>query len=718
MVRNSALATAKRWPSIGRAILLVHLFLSPLVFCRATAEVFEANKVALLLLATIVLATLGLSGVIGQSLRTPVAGWGDPLNAGVWLVLFAAVASTAASVSPRTSLLGAPESHGGLLTVLGYFAVFMATRALCRSLTDGRLLLGGALAAAAIAGAYALVQATGLDPLAWDDVSRVGGYTRPFATLGHPNQMEAYLVMVLPISAEFTRRAAANRNWFRAVVGLVSSSVFFVAIVASLSRGAWLALAAVLAAVLIGWLGAGQRRAAACLSIMGATFAFGLFATNTGFRDSLSVRLKGLGDVTSRKYLWRAGLEMFRDRPLLGCGLDSFQLAFAAKRSPAYWEVEWNATPAKSHNEFIHVLATQGGLGGLAVLVLTAGIVWAARRAWQRALPPERPLIVAVCAGVIGFCVQNLVNFTVVATGTLFVTFAALLGRWAVGPQPAHSPSAGLTPLRWVLHTAVVAAALWLVNAGVVRPLRASLACSAGDHYLTSDAREAVKRFERAVAFASARDIYWVKLGTAAQVAAQTLPPSSDCYRLFDRARQAFARALELVPANSYHHANLGRLLGVLAAEGLAVAADAFVELDRALELDPNNACFHVDAAHVALRLGDAKRARAYAERGLAQYPRFGPLRAIAGYLALQSDRPTEAVGLLGEALQCEWHSEKDACRLAATTLVAVLRRLGRQEDANHLARSLIELWPDQPDVRRLTAHGDKAPVDSIRTGN
>src|SRR5262249_30941818 len=102
-------------------------------------------------------------------------------------------------------------------------------------------------------------------------------------------------------------------------------------------------------------------------------------------------------------------------------------------------------TPGRAHNEAIHILATQGLLGGLALLVLLTGLVVAIVRAWRRSPQGDRPLLLAVGAGTLGFVVQNLFGFTVAGCGTLFVTFAALLSRFtaaieveetAAGPVP------------------------------------------------------------------------------------------------------------------------------------------------------------------------------------------------------------------------------------------------------------------------------------------
>ena len=103
-----------------------------------------------------------------------------------------------------------------------------------------------------------------------------------------------------------------------------------------------------------------------------------------GTLASLAQRVRQFGESASRQHIWQAAWDIFRDHPLVGTGLDTFQIAFADKRTVAYWNLEWNGSPTRAHNEALNILATQGLLGGLAVLVLVAGVVIAARRALRR----------------------------------------------------------------------------------------------------------------------------------------------------------------------------------------------------------------------------------------------------------------------------------------------------------------------------------------------
>jgi Flp pilus assembly protein TadD len=190
-----------------------------------------------------------------------------------------------------------------------------------------------------------------------------------------------------------------------------------------------------------------------------------------------------------------------------------------------------------------------------------------------------------------------------------------------------------------------------------------------------------------------------VKLGSAAHAAARAARDAADRRRGLEQARAAYERAIRLVPANSYDYANLGRVLADLAADGLAAPGEAFVRFDRALELDPNNAYFYVDAASATLLVGDVARARDYAARNAALYPRFAVPRAQLGNIALVSGQPAEAATLLQSAIDGEWHGTAGRAG-AAANLAAAWLQLGRPADAETAARLAVSLAPASAEAR------------------
>ena len=796
--------------ALGRGLLLIHLVLSPLIFSRKTIEAFEYNKVALLLLVAIALCALALSRLAGTLVATPpsdnLSEWlrsrsravgRDPLALGLLLYLSSAAVSTVTSISPRTSLFGAHESFAGLQTILAYTVLFFATRRLCPSVGDARRLLTAPTVAAAVASTYAIIQVAQIDPIRWGRVSAFyqSSLVRPFGTMGHANLLSAFLAMAFPITAYFAQVAAKRRRWLALGVYGLAGALSLIAVAISISRGAWLALACAVAVLLVGWFRIGERRSAAAISALFPLAAASLVALyivapgGSAFIQRIAERVPHLTEFASRQHLWRAGLDMARERPIVGWGLDTFHLAFERKRTVAYWLAEWGGTPTKAHNEALQILATQGLFGAAAVLVMTIGLGMAGFRAWRRALSDQKPLLVAIFAGIVAFYVQGLFGFTVAGSGTLFVTFAALvsgmarphltgpppdgasdgLGRFAVGliladvlavailfhnvgqaqtaagaatkighvaaglaillalglssasalvldrhGQRARPPYA-LDPvsasverprrsspafLGFALAVVIWAGALFLMYVAVYVPIQANWAAREGILLLNYDARKAVERPERAVAIDPTKDLYWAKLGTACQGRATLTRDPVERRRWLTRAHEAFEESVRQVPANSYHHADLGHLLGELAREGLATPAEAFAPFDKALELDPNNAYFYANAASTALVLGDYERAKRYASGGSERYPRFGLTRAQLGHIALVEKRVEESVLLLQAAVQSNWYGDEEDRELAASNLTTALARLGRFDEAHRVAREAFERAPDSPEAR------------------
>jgi tetratricopeptide (TPR) repeat protein len=747
-------------------LLFAHLALSPVVFSHATTDVFEFNKVALLLLAVVALAALG-----AVRLPPPRTLAREPLALGVVLFAGSAVASTLGSLSRWTSLAGDPESFAGLPTVLAQVGLFLATRTLCRTPAEAHRLLLAPVLGAAIASAYAALQVAGLDPLPWTRAASFGGTVRPFSTLAHPNFLGAYLAMALPLVAVLglQRRTLVDRGPF-ALVGLLA----LLGIAASLSRAAWAALAAALLVLALGASALGRRREVLRWGLLlllvvpvGLAVLWWAQPEAGGLPALLAERTQRLADPGARHHLWLAAWRIFLDAPLLGCGLDAFALAFQRHRAPAYWLLEWNTTPYRAHSDGLHVLATQGLLGVGALAVMAWGLGVAGRRAWRRARLEDRPLLLALVAGVAAWCVQGLFGFTVTATGSLLVTFAGVLSGlggaeeedgeapapWPVAPALVLSgglavlvlaanfltgpwtadlgtpdPLAALVLLvaviGWVLIGALrtlpsstapappaggrwVRVGAWVVAALVayvlvLRPYQASREAHRGDLLLVTAPEEAAAAFARAVALDPTRDLYLVRQGAALQAAAGRATDAAERTRRLSEALAAFQRAVALVPADARHRASLGALLTEFAALGMALPAQVYAAYDEALARDPHNANFSVHAANAALRLGDGPTALRYASRAAELYPRFGPPRAQLGYLALTEGRNVEAATLLREALAGEWHGDQAAWVAASVNLAAALLALGELEEARQRATEAVEAAPESVNAHFL----------------
>jgi putative inorganic carbon (HCO3(-)) transporter len=714
------------------ALLALLLALGPAAFWYGLVEPFESLKSALTQL--VALALVVAAGWRWADVRRLFAGpVGLALAAGVAV----AAVSTAFSVCPRTSLLGDTDSHDGLGHVAALAVVFAASRA-----AGPR---GGLVAAVAvglsIACAYALVQVAGLDPLRWDQASGFHAWRRPGGTLGHPNYLAGYAVMALPLLAWL----AATSGWRgRLGCGLLAAAALLV-VVATLSRGAWLAGLAAAGVMFALWPGrrkllwAGGLAAGALLLALAACLVLG-----DSFADSLRERLGGLAYSPARRPVWQAAWRVFLDHPWLGSGPDTFGPAFTRARTPEYWQVEWGLLPRRAHNDLLHALATQGIAGGLAYVGLALALALTCVRAWRRR-PGRRPLVAALAGAAVAFYVQNVFGFAVAGTAALFAfvagVIASLEDERAADPRAAHEVSefAFTHPLTSCAARLVVTVPLaWLV----VAPVVASAVSRRAD---LDPSWHAV-----AVRLAPWHDLFHSRRCIAALDDAEAAPTADRKRARLIEARAAAAEACRLSPRWAHHHANLGRALLELARAGAADPAEAMAAFDRALGLDPCDPLAFADAARAATALGRPAEAERYVARGLAVDPDLGPLHAELGTARLaRATRSApcdpallaEAEATLRSALTRQWHGEVerlDRARLmlalalvqrgecaealahvegvrgrrpewpAAGWLTGVaLERGGRRGDALSAYRDVLRRWPDNPQaaagVARLT---------------
>jgi O-antigen ligase/tetratricopeptide (TPR) repeat protein len=732
--------------------LFVHLMLSPLVFSAATVEVFEYNKVALLTVAAIFLLAGSLAVLAGRALRgEPLHGdasaetWGawarrlarEPIALGMVVFFVSSLLSMATAMNVLTAVYGAHESFAGIFTMAGYLVLFFATREVCRTTQHWRLVFFASVVGLAGAGIYGVIQLTGLDPIRWGRTSGYGGITRVFATMGHPNFYSAFLLAAFPFAAYFAIRSFRFRLPLVGLAIAATAALGEAMVVISISRGAWAGFAVALVVLLAGWwLFAKDRVAVAWIVGLNiAAFAATVlvlmtFPDGRAVLESMVSRFRNMLDTAavtseSRSFIWAASWQMFKDHPWFGVGLDNFQLAFEQYRTVDYWMSEWNGTPTKAHNEALHILAMHGVPGGVAMLLIVGGLGVAFRRALRRG-DLDRGLLVAVFASAVGFVVQDLVSFTVAGCGTLFVTCAAFLSRAGEPPAPpapesapfprAVAPEVAATAL--AVQVALFGGACWMTKVLVVDPYAANSACRSGAAHLTGggDAAAAAAELRLAKSIDPTKELYWVRLGTACQMHARGLQDRAARRKAYDEARQAYERSIELVPINSYNHANLGRLLVDLWKEtGDPRHRDASIKaFEAALEIDPNNAYFYADGANAALAFGDVERARRWAATCVEKYPHFGQARSQLGYIALREAdtlavqgkgeeakaRFKESAELLGKAVDGEWYGDDTSRAIAASNLSAALIRAEDYRGALKAGERSTQLLPDYVDAR------------------
>lgn len=690
--------------------LMAMLLLVPLVFFTYAHDVFELNKLTLLRLFTL-LALLGWAAEI-----LLLGDWRLPASA-LWLPLalvgLSSLLSTLFTNNRLTSVFGVYEDYEGILTILNYLLLWLLAHHLLRNFAVVRQVLAVIVAAGLLAGGYGVAQNFGIDFIQWNPATYTA--TRLFGTLGNPNFLAAYLLMTMPLA--FIWFLLAERPAVKTGM-LLAVFIMLLAIFFTKSRGAVYALVAELAvgAAYLVWdarrpgsLWQRNRRWLVLLVVLA-----GLSLALPNVRASLAVtaqRTLATLDLqhiqmTPRLYIWRSALQMIRDKPLLGSGLDTFQITFPKYRLAEYWRLEWNGTPEKAHNFFLQIGATTGLLGLGAWLWLLAAYFVLMGKQLVRAAPERRHWTLAVLLAQTGFLVQNQFSFTVVAYGSLFWFLLAL------GPALAsdENPLAGLPRPQERFALAAVPARRWALFLGVcavfltlgllsLRAWSSDVFFKRGMVFLARGFPEpAVAEMGRAVALAPQREIYWVKYGIALEEAAKR---AQDKVPILKRAAEVHQHTIGMNPLNGYDYNNLGRVYKYWGDFiDPAKLADAEVACRQASDLDPYNVYFALDLASVHLSQKRWEEAERQVDRLIEIFPDFAVPYSYKGYLALVRNQHEAAYEYFTGATIRNWRGDINTQSSTWSNLGIVRARRGEPEAAIEAFDQALKLKPQYLEAR------------------
>lgn len=677
-----------RFGDYARTSLALALFLSPVIFHQATADVFNLVKLT-------VLWTLGLCAValfVIWSAERDV--WPPRLRlfvpAGAFLGALAL--ATVFSQSRGLSLLGGYHRYGGLLPYLLYAAIALAVAGLYWERPEGlRSVAVACSAASALTAGYVVLQALGLDWISWKDSSgRPPEF--PVGTLGNSNFSGGYLGIAAPLVV-WVALSARRDLWRTAWLGVLGAGG--VALWLTQTRGGMLAVLAGLGAMGFAVRGRLPRWAPAAA---GAAAALGvalvvLVVWHPGSKGPPGplARIGALRTDTLeiRRWYWGAAWRLFLDRPLLGSGPDTFSLFYPRHRSPADGAHLGLTITDKPHSVFLEHAAGAGVLGAAAYLALAGLALATAYRHCRRAPPADRLLPAAFLGVLAGYLAQAAVSIDVpplavmgwVALGGIgaiadpsavgarqAMETARRPGRKRKAAAPAWPPVAREGPLRWPIHAAAAIAAGLVLAAGV-RPYLADMEAKSAGRGRSLEAIEA--GYRRTARLNPLEPAYRTGPGARAEGRADTVSEKDEKARLLRRALSHYREALRLQPGNVFFTLNAARATTTLAADvdpsrfpeadgwwrrvaaidptdweihrrhgrmleawakatGDSEAARRAAEtFDRVARLRPQDASAWVDLARARRALGEEQASRQAAERALAAEPGNAEVRDL-----------------------------------------------------------------------------------------
>jgi putative inorganic carbon (HCO3(-)) transporter len=247
------------------------------------------------------------------------------------------------------------------------------------------------IAAATLMAVYGLMQS-----MAEGAAFRVHGTMSIYMTFAGILMLSALVVMAQLV---FFPRG----RWFWGLVG--SLALLIAALVMTHTRGAWIGFAAGAALIL----GCRQKRLLLALPVVAV-------AVFLAAPEAVRVRIRSIidpQDVTARErlYMWGSGVQIVRDHPWTGVGINGVKSVYQAYKHP-------NAVRdqrAHLHSNLFQIAAERGLIGvacWLWIWVAFYGQAWTIFRVRGPDIPRASALVVGSLASITGFHVAGLFEFT------------------------------------------------------------------------------------------------------------------------------------------------------------------------------------------------------------------------------------------------------------------------------------------------------------------
>jgi len=286
-----------------------------------------------------------------------------------------------------------------------------------------------------------LVSAHALWQYATGELSRVGFISATGAVeyriasfFSHPNQLAGFVVLFVPLSVGlygvFESRLARAGCVLLLLLALPAAIVTY-------SRGVLVALVALVLVF--------ARSKRAWPALAGAAALVVLLAPAAWQDRVADVGRLDRPEIATRLDFWDAALSMFQAHPMLGVGLNNFDVAYIdlEQTGRSFLPGSGLAPPASAHNLYLNTLAEQGlvGIAALLLLILAAGrMVLALRRS---ADPRIRGFGLGLLGAGIALLVSNLFDVTFVDPKTSMLAWTLLGVGAALERIDAHERALG-----------------------------------------------------------------------------------------------------------------------------------------------------------------------------------------------------------------------------------------------------------------------------------
>jgi O-antigen ligase len=315
-------------------------------------------------------------------------------------LVFLAISSLL-SYNKQVSLLGETFRRNGALTYTG-FAIFFLMAAKFIRFENIKIGFNKLLIVGLITSAYAFVQLSGNDFVQWSDHG-----SSVITTLGNSNFAGASMAIFLVLI--FGQMFIKSFNIYYRILASIVSTMLLFAIFPTNARQALIILSFGLFLIIATKIYELNKRIGLLVFLIGGiTSIFAVLGTlQVGPLKDLLYK----PSISIRGYYWRAGMDMFKDHPLFGVGVDNYGAFFKEYRDPQYaLNYGYGITSSNAHNVFIQNFATGGLFVGALYILLQALIMYKGLKLIKNNQSERRFIAILVFIGWLSFQAQSFIS--------------------------------------------------------------------------------------------------------------------------------------------------------------------------------------------------------------------------------------------------------------------------------------------------------------------
>lgn len=330
------------------------------------------------------------------------------------------------------SIFGVPGRYEGLITIILYFMLFMIAR-LHKNLNDKLFLI--VLVSAIIVSIYGISQTFEIDPFP-RDIMRTAWGSRAFSTMGNPNFLGSYIVLILPISIYLY---IIKKNY----LGLVGYIILVYCLLSTNTRGAWLGtIVSIICFATMHYLhfkyNKGEFKRYIILFVItiiilllynhnsGGALLSRFLTITTDAKELLTDGERADYSGANRGFIWKRVIELIKIKPLTGYGLENLGEVFLKYYSEDMIQL-WDSVRYvdKAHNEYLHIAVSTG----IPSLVIYLSFLWMVIRKGLMKLKNDKSMLLLL-SSVIGYMVAAFFNISVVSVVYIYWIFLGLIASY------------------------------------------------------------------------------------------------------------------------------------------------------------------------------------------------------------------------------------------------------------------------------------------------